>query len=219
MLKDLPYNNIKIVLDNLKVDSRFFAAGKIYAKEQMPLNSIHIDLDVFFEKDNISELLEFKGYDLLTQNIASFKNKEANYLKVLAPSLMDKLNNPLLGCGVVGFSSQELKDKYIQEYKKSVLQLCKNYSLFKEVTDRYNLNWDLLVEETLLYHLSKEYKVKTIITNEITHDVAKSEYGFNHIVSKQKFNAENIAKVKQAVKELNEDVYIKLRKYDNLGLD
>lgn len=221
LLSHLPYDEIHITLDDIpdELSPRFWAAGKIYAMEQEPLGSIHIDGDVFIKKESLIELINNSDWDLLVQNYEKdlwsssyyeefphFKN-EINFCKQFGvnPTQYGAYNT-----GILGFWNQTLKDKFINTYKSVSLNHSKLH--YKELEESENRTPDLITEQTFIYQLSKPYKVKQLLDttdNKIIREVCNN-LGYQHVITMWKYTY--LDKCLEVLKKVSPEIYNKTYK-------
>lgn len=220
LIQDIPYDEVYLTLDNMPKDihPRFWAAGKIFAQEAEPLGSVHIDGDVFIKRNSLVKMLEKSDWDVLTQNleysIQWMSNKvglqpiyDRRKELLLEPFGLD-LNEPnTFNCGVVGFRNQELKDKYIENYKKAARLIS---SKLWDTLSNNNSTPDFIVEQQLLYHLSKGYKAGFVLSDVNRDKEIATEIGFQHTLSMAKFN--HLEQCMEILKVLDFELYNKIYK-------
>lgn len=169
MLDYLPYDEIHLTLDEIPntISPRFWAAGKFYAMEKEPLNSVHIDGDVFIKTQTLIDMIENQKYDLIVQNVEDGKIYRECAKLIYAEqewftNLGIDINDTSAYCtGIVGFNNQELKTKFIESYKKTITFFSEKYPIL--LKKNMFLTPDLVCEQLMIEHLSRDYKVYTLL--------------------------------------------------------
>lgn len=221
LLGHLPYDEIYVTLDDMpdQLSPRFWAAGKMYAMEQEPLGSIHIDGDVFIKSQQIIDLVENSDWDIITQNYEDMKwnggyrgefpywQKEKEFCKQygLTFDVTEGFNT-----GFVGFKNQELKDKFINGYKAITLNHSKlNYN---ELLHNDYRTPDLVAEQAFIKQVSKGYKVKQLLepTEDKTLRIVCNEIGYQHVPTVGKYHCLN--KCIETLRQLSPEIYEKTYK-------
>lgn len=222
LLGHLPYDEIHIILDDIpdELSPRFWAAGKIYAIEQEPLGSVHIDGDVFIKKQSLVDSIEKFDWDLIVQNYENVECCGAGYYNEFPYFENDKDFCKQFGidptkygaynCGMLGFRNQKLKDDFINSYKNIALNHSKlNYnSLF----DANHRTPDLVTEQTSIYQLSKDYNVKTLLNPKEGDELKNlcNSLGYQHVITMAKY--ECLDKCMQILKQISPEIYEKTYK-------
>lgn len=122
LCRDLPYDRIYNIFDHLNVPNDFWAAGKIMALQNEPLDSILIDTDIFLYDGNlIDKLSEEKIF-------CSHKEKTTQYLPIIELgqkyfSHLQGENNLSSNTGFLKCPDMRLKTMFIQAYFNSVRSL------------------------------------------------------------------------------------------------
>jgi len=222
----LPYDEIHLTLDNHNVHERFWASGKILAQEAEPLHSVHIDGDVFLQKQEVWDLIADQKSDLIVQmierdnTVASANscyginlNLVLSALNLNVPEGFNRYQNSALNCGLVKFNNQKLKDRYIAGYKK-MLEICSNEPHFiKRIAGDNNLCPDLVMEQWWLKSVAcyYGYKVKTVLPEWDENFQSESKrIGYCHVVGAEKY--EKISLVKDGLWRINPELYKKVEK-------
>lgn len=211
LLGHLPYDEIHLTCDDIPKDihPRFWAASKMYALAEEPINSIHIDGDVFIKSDKCLEAINDSDWDIIVQNFeaASWYKKEYSIFERNEDYCKSHdliLNSQgAFNTGILGFRNQELKDKFINGYK-ALVSYFSQVSKFQLDNGNYNTP-DLIVEQKYIYQLSKDSKVNILLDN----NDAK-EIGYQHILSMQKFSL--LDKCMEIIKMLDINYYNKTYK-------
>lgn len=216
LLQDLSYDELHLTLDNIPstLHPRLWAAGKIYALEAEPAGSIHIDGDVFIKRRSLIESMEKADYDVMVQNVEPWLAKYADevHLTEIAENMplmnygIDITVPGSFNNGVIGIRDAELKNRYIQNYKElSGLMSGK----LRRYLDANNVTPDLLIEQQLLYVMSKGYKVHTLI-DDISDCEEPKKKGYQHVLTLRKFN--HLDECMGVLKMLDHNTYKKIKK-------
>lgn len=220
LLKDIPYDKMKIVLDDSLEDTPifFWAAGKFIALEDAPLGSIHIDNDVLLMERKTVEALRFAEYDLIVQQEEPIDTEETQKfyaphregVKILGyPSMMNPDYPQAYNVGIIGFSNEELRSKYIYNYHL-MLEHCKQPKM-KDIVSSLclykTLSLDLIMEQIVLHDFAQGYRVKELLDrNNLIRDVEKLNY--KHLLGGVKYSM--LPQIQELVKQLNINLYNKL---------
>lgn len=221
-LKHLPYDDIEVSLDDLPVIKSIYANSKYYALKKEPLDSIHIDCDVFLKSKFLyNEINNLNSFDVIVQNLEirnkiifndqphtkygggwDFANLCKQYFKPIW--LKDKCDT-MVNCGIIGFNNQTLKDTFIKSYEEGI-NIINNLDKFNN-----NIITDLVIEQQNLYDLCvyNNYNIKYLLNaNTIQEDAIVK--GYQHLIgdSKNKY----ITKIKQLVYKKDYKLYNKLNK-------
>lgn len=197
ILSFIPYDEVHLTLNDIpeNANHNMWACGKFFAMKNEPLNSIHIDGDVFIEtKDCLDEIIkQYEANDIIVQDIeknVSYRNY--SYLTeagVKTPNYSISLITDSCCTGIIGFNNQQLKDKYIEQY----------FSLFEQIrgNDRLknidkNFIIDLVCEQYFLKCLCDtfNYNVGTLIKNYLTRYDESKKLGFVHLMGVEKYGTQ-----------------------------
>lgn len=213
MLDFLPYNEIYATLDNIPehVHPSFFAYGKMQAMENEPLNSIHIDNDVFLKEKIVYDLIRDCKYDLLVQHteicdeydrFCKFYKDNPDFIKTLG---LDPNFNKSYNTGILNFRNQELKDLFIYNYK----QIVEHYSktCFKTLTENSELIPDLYPEQVNIYQISRNYNVLPILDRYMFDYFEFGKLiGYEHLITALKYTKTDY--VLDILSEINPDIFL-----------
>lgn len=215
-LKELPYDEIFVDLDDLKdkmkCDPTFmWAAGKFVALEKEPLGTIHIDFDVFIKSPKCLEEMDFEGADFIFSHIEIADYEEQHSL---ANIITDVNMNTEFGCnvGIIGFMNENAKMDYINNYNSHL-------DIDYKVGDDKDINADLILEQLYLYQMMNEYSSKTLIGDqryEQTHTLQERavNMGFEHLLGRSKYSPYLMKKTKKKLLDLFPDIYAKVANMD-----
>ena len=219
LMSHIPYDEIILTSDEIpeNISPRFWAFSKMWALEQEPLDSIHIDGDVFIKKESlINDLLE-SNYDLLAQSFEdTVKYQKLAHICWKDPIYCESkgLNVDEYGAyntGIMGFGNQELKDKFLSGYKDLVLHYSDKFG--DELLQLSSHCPDIIFEQKYIYQLSKNYNVKLLLDSSklpTEFRTQSNEIGYQHVFSNVKFN--QIDKCLYVLKNIDFDLYKKTSK-------
>lgn len=216
LLDLLPYDNIvKLdVPDNIPTD--FWAAGKFFAYKKMKLGDIHIDGDVFIKTPILLDRIKqgMASHDLIVQSIENswvYENEfYINCLRVITANNIhfDGITDyytPAYNCGLIGFSSDELKHKYIAHYLESIKRIYTNADAMAMIRSNNETWMDLVCEQQHLHTLAKGYKVYNLLgSGDECHYNAK-QLGYQHLLGPDKWKF--IDKIQQQLYYVDRDIY------------
>lgn len=215
-LKHAPYDEIEVTLDNLEAVPSIYASSKYYALKNEPLDSIHIDCDVFLKHPNLIHELNPEGYDLIVQSVEEYGAPFVNDKSIIGGSWNYALNqvkplfNPLwsndkcykmYNCGVIGFNNQNLKNIFIEQYEQGLQAIKENQDKVK-----HRAICDLIIEQQHLFDLCEHFnfRVKKLLDAKHLQEDAIIK-GYQHLIGpgKQAF----LTKVKQLVYKKDYKLY------------
>lgn len=221
LLGHLPYNKIYVTLDDMpeEISPRFWASAKMHAMSQEPIESVHIDGDVFIKDQKLIDLIENSDWDLLVQMYEHdyfspgyykefpFWKKDKDFLKE------NGINIDVYGAyntGILGFRNQELKDTFLNLYKKLAINHSKVY--WDELLTNPDLTPDLVTEQTAIYQLSKDYKVKLLIDPKSDQTIREvcNNLGYQHVITMYKYK--QLDKCIEMLKQISPEIYNKTYK-------
>jgi len=206
----LPYDEIHLTLENHNAHPRFWASGKILAQAAEPLHSIHIDGDVFLQKQEVWDLIADEKSDLIVQMIERDNtvfygdscyginlNLVLSALNLNVPKEFNINQNSAYNCGLMKFNNADLKKRYIDGYKQ-MLEICSaEQSFIKRVTVDNNLCPDLAIEQWWLKSVADYYgyKTKTVLP-EWSEDFQREadRIGYCHVVGAEKYSQIHLVK-------------------------
>ena len=215
-LKYLPYDEIEVSLDDLSIVKSIYANSKYEALKNEPLDSIHIDCDVFIKSKNFKNELNFENNDLIVQSLEQYivldntlrntlldfwQSAIDNVIPYYKPDWVKDYPDKMYNCGIIGFNNQELKNEFIKQYEEGIKILNTHNDKIKG-----NLLIDVVVEQQYLYDLCKfkNYKVKKVFDLKDLQQEAIIK-GYQHLIgdSKNKY----ITKIKQLVYKKDWNLY------------
>lgn len=208
LLKELPYDNISIDLNNLDTPVQLWAGAKFKALQNEPLGAIHIDGDVIISKPEFANLINPKKYDLLVQCNETGYPRELKYISPIIKDSTERFGYYAYNCGIVQINNQQLKERYISEYKQLAKKLKHHSTFIKAITRKdSHISFDLLFEQTNLHKICNDsnYKVKTLAKSVRESNNQLPHYGYKHYIGNEKYLPQNLAKAKAAVRRLSSE--------------
>lgn len=222
LLSFLPYDEVYIDLDAIPADiTRFWAYGKLYATSREPLESVHIDGDVFLKNPDLINY--FSGdYDLVTQSEEGdeWRTDYTYELSQTAISIEELPNDVHLfyeksfNCGVVQLNNSALKKVYLDTYFKTVEMSLADTSYpdrEKRIKDRFgkygSIIPDIVVEQQFLHELAQGYNTNTILTGNVRIDGIRK--GYTHLCTAAKYEMQK--ELEQMLQELDPATLKKIR--------
>ena len=211
---ELPYDAVYKTLETNQSHSRIWASGKILAQQHEPLHSVHIDGDVFLKSTLLRDILNKQSSDLVVQEIENlnpvintplYSNLTSKLIPILhdLPKEWDYTYNQSINCGLVQFNNQVIKDRYINEYWNLCEQIMNNSDYISILDNDNNIISDLIIEQYLLFCISKNYNVEAILNNNIQEEAIR--LGYTHVLGKSKYD--KIEQVKERLKQLSPILY------------
>lgn len=212
----LPYDEVHTTLNELNVNTRFWASGKLLAMKNEPLGAVHIDGDVFINKPML-DFMQSGKWDIIAQNKEIARDGEKgfygrNHKKILLSlSVIPKefyLVNFALNCGTVGFRDKFLKDRYIFCFENLLNNLNASEHYLSQLEEDSTLCPNIVIEQQLLGSLAEWYEadVKYIFNGNSYQDHKTSrELGYIHLIGQQKYS--ETERIKSTLKQVNPDIY------------
>lgn len=210
LLEHLPYDEIKLI-DVEGVCPRFWAAIKMWALGEEPLYSVHIDGDVFLKSQELIDDIKNSDYDLLCQcyESAEWYVNECDVLwrdKEFCKSKgLDLDNLGAYNTGIVGFGSQELKNKFIEGYKELSKHFSQKY--WDELEAHPEWCPDCVCEQQYIYQLAAGSNVKKLIgVSPLDPSFTQKcdEIRYQHILNNK---IKDMDKALESLKKLNIEIY------------
>ena len=226
MLSFLPYDEIHLILNNIpeKYDM-MWACGKFYAMQNEPLDSIHIDGDVFILNEScLNNILSFKNsdFDLLIQDIEPdpsyvyemYLKKFVELPKELTTLNIDKSNDSC-NVGIISFNNQELKNEYFLLYF-SILEKV-HTSNIKEFYDKHkDFIIDLIPEQYFLWKICEnKYKIQTLIDFHYRNEAHLMD-GYHHNIGLDKFDKHLNSVLQKRFKSFDKESYLLVQNFLNV---
>lgn len=208
LLGHLPYDEIHLLDVPEEIHPRYFAASKMYALDLEPVDSIHIDGDVFIKTEELLNSIKTANYDVIVQSYERADWYESNapmYLK--DKDFCDGFGLKIgkwggYNTGLIGFKNKELKDKFIRSYKSIALHFS---SFFKKELDSGDyLTPDLIAEQKLIYQLANDSKSKICMIFELGDP---KKIGYQHVLTTQKFKPDILEHCMQILKQVSPEIY------------
>ena len=181
LLQGLDYDKVYNVLDNINIHNDFWAAGKIIALDNEPLDSILIDTDLFLYDGRILD----KANSLKV--CGSHREKTDRYIEMLKYG-MDKMSWLRGDCqestnvGILKIEDMRLKKIFIQAYWQG-LQIFSNKNVLSEFKKQGHGAYciDLLIEQ---FNFHKMCKPEILID---LPEEQKDTQGIVHLISFEKY--------------------------------
>lgn len=203
LFSHLPYDDIKLTLDDVQAPPKFWAAGKFYAMQaEEDARAIHIDGDVFIKKAELWERMSQSDGDILVQC------KENWVDEVQRDELAKRMRRDYFSgefqynTGVMGLFNAELKEKIIAEYMRTIREMRTKMSGYPYESP------DLVCEQQMVAYRSNGYKVDTLY--EWGDNKWAVDNGYQHVLSKQKYGC--LTRCKDTLKRINRDIYNETKK-------
>lgn len=222
-LDHIPYDKIHLTLNTIPnyIKPYSWAFGKFWALQYCPLNSAHIDGDVFVK--SIKCLDKIYGY--INEGCDGvFQNTEhgctPNYpiygdtVKLLStlryPEWAERSGTNAYNTGFCLFNNENYKNEFLAEYFRCHKDCGSNAT----IEQLCNLNKhecpDLVIEQQFMYDLAhhKNLKIDTLLKFDTMHSDAVN-IGYQHIIGKRKYDEYNINKCTAILLRLNPELYTK----------
>lgn len=210
LLSDLGYDRVYNVLDNLNVHNDFWAAGKIFALQNEPLDSCIIDNDIFLYDGSLVDKLSELNV------VASHKEPTDSYRKLIEFgqenfSHLKGANEFSSNTGFLKVNDFRLKQMFISAYFNCMSRLS-NEDILKKLKIAGNGAFcvDLLCEQ---FNFQKICKPKYLTT--IGKDYTQIK-GFTHLLSFEKYTKMPV--ILNILKDKFPDYYSKvISKWSEIG--
>lgn len=218
----IPYDKIHLTLNTIpsNIQSYIWAFGKFWALKDCPLNTIHIDGDVFIKSFKCLNALQDVDCDLIVQCHEFVINPNEWKFSIYKPATdaisslkypkWSKVNGQnAYNTGVIKFNNNDLKQAYIKNYLKYA-ELCSTDKTVCNKCKDKDIAPDLVIEQQFIYDIS-EYmncNVKKLIDWTESNKSAKM-LGYQHVLGKEKYNYDIILKCKRTLYNLDKNLYIK----------
>lgn len=222
-LDAIPYDEVYPTLNQISdVHQKWWAMGKVIALENEPINSVHIDGDVFLRNPKlIREKFMMQGFDMVCQMVERGHLFSGGY----EPQL-DYFDHALrnvevrgygwcdyaLNCGVLGFRKKSLKNEFIKNVKVMIAESSKDHSIMFLLDGQYEPN--IIVEQYMLAGLAELTRSKIqFILDPVEVDQQQSlnqvanELGYIHAWGKTKYQKHIVEIVKEIVKKKSPETY------------
>lgn len=224
MLKHIPYDSIYVDLNDLdkNLANYFWAYGKLYATSLESIGSIHIDGDVFLKNPQLAQLFD-QECDLLVQGTEDENSKQDDCYAYTQNVYRNYklLNNMYVlwpcayNCGIVKFNNEELKEKYLDLYFKTVNMLMKDQKNLDKYIYNENIKrngkviLDLIAEQQFLHEIvtREEYNCKRIL-NEREVNAQAERIGYCHLCGPEKLY--QYEGVKNLLKAVDYPLYVEM---------
>lgn len=225
-LDHIPYNKIHLTLNSIPkyIKPYMWAYGKFHALKRCPLNTIHIDADVFIKSpkclNKVNDLLSSKC-DVIVQchefvvnpnrwSYAIYKPSTEALRKLRYPEWAERNGKNAYNTGFVLFNNQTLKNEYLKEYFRCSKDCCVDLDLEKSLRNDEHVCPDLVIEQQFLYDVinKKHFKVGLLI-NWLNSNRTADQIDYQHIIGKGKYNANNMYMCKKTLMTINYELYMK----------
>jgi hypothetical protein len=175
---NLPFTDIKILLDDLNIDTRLWSISKAYAIKEMKTPFLHIDSDVYIWKKLNDKFLKT---ELLVQSKEGFIDKDQYLLyhamywdynkffkgknKYLDKFDPNKREIFAYNTGIIGGNNID----FLNRYAHNMIDICNIYNDNSKYINNLSIAF---LEQTLLLMMSERYKIKKefLIDNNIEQD-------------------------------------------------
>lgn len=212
-LQHAPYDEIIVDLGTPPDDKRIFAWCKFVAMANEPVDSIHIDGDVFIKKP-MQDLLTLKDEDILCQNLEKvgiFPYQESCWDKesyvwrdCRYPHWMPRKFNEMYNCGIIAFKDKKIRDEY--------------YKLYHDMMADFKINGksldcvpELVSEQKLLYDFAKHKNLKVKCLLDLYElNASANKIGYQHLLGAAKHKS--LDKTKEVLLKTNLYIYNKTGK-------
>jgi len=206
LIKDLklPFDNVKIELDTLnKIDTRFWAIGKLHACMLQDKPFMHLDMDAFWFKKPPRHILNAEA---CFQNWETDEYSHQYYRRLIydcheTPELkmhkyvdFSKVVLNAVCCGFMGYNNL----KHIPEWYDLALDYINTAG---KIADPMNVP-SIMFEQYFISNLLKHYKVPiTTLGHKWVSEPEAKKYGYTHLISQSKRKKEIEIKVKNRLKK------------------
>lgn len=170
IFKNIPYDEVYTTLDGLEtqINPNIWSASKFISMAAEPLDSIHIDNDVYIYDESLLKMNS--DSDFLAQHLISFNNDYQLVSRFIrktcgkfldVPEEWDWNSQVCLHLGSFAFNNQQLKDKVISEYIRLAKAISEHFPSYLYKSNPH-LIINLLLEENFLGMMTKNSKVQFI---------------------------------------------------------
>lgn len=203
----LPYDDVKLTLDDMQAPPRFWAAGKFYAMQAEQGRAIHIDGDVFIKRPGLWERMKNSDSDLLVQYREGWLDTVVRDRLARHMSKDFFEHDCMYNTGVFGIFNEQLKKEILSTYFDTII---KAKNLPSSLLDDQNFTPDLVCEQQMVAYKSKGYKVDFLLSDWYNCREEANKIGFQHVLSSSKFR--DVAKCKEVLKRVDLNIYLKTKK-------
>lgn len=219
LLSAIPYDEVIIDLNDIEERiTRFWAYGKLVATKNEPIESIHIDGDVFLTLQALVPALE-QNCDLLVQSEedASWRFDQSYQLSQYAisqynlPEGLHIYHPNAYNCGLVRFNNPILKERYLNAYFDIVDYSLEDPMFIKRCDEHKGSQKgtvipDLIAEQQVPHELAQGYDVKLLLPPPVNTHARKM--GYIHLLGKAKYIwwQDVAAKLQEVSQVLYEDI-------------
>jgi heat shock protein HspQ len=226
----LPYDEVDLKLNNVKLDSDIWSIGKLHAFQQTK-PFLHVDFDAFLFKPISKKILEAKiavcndeeNYKIYNNIIIQFKSGVKIYDTIYRNILKDFNERNFVSSYNMGiFGGNDLT--LINEYAERSLKLYKLNSKSLQSVNRAGIT--CVVEQIYLAYFLKDKKIKPTfflknnwIDNVALHISDAHEKGFTHLVSESKRNQEILTMLENRVQREQPKYFEKLQEIKKKSIE
>ena len=194
ILSFIPYDKVYLTLNDIpeNANHNMWACGKFFAMKNEPLDSIHIDGDVFIKSEEcLNEIIkQYNDNDIVVQDIeVNVHYSDYSYLLnagIKTPPYSTSKFNDSCCKGIIGFNNQKLKDEYLELYFNLFEQISENEKLKKL---EKSVIIDLVCEQYFLKCLcdTSNYSIGVLINNFFRRYDYYKKYGYEHLMGIEKY--------------------------------
>ena len=222
LMKNFGYDKLFTTLDRIPntVPEELFAAGKFFAlRAEGSVGKIHMDIDVFIKKPHIlDEFYTSKNIDVMCQNEEEF-HRLCHYEDKIRP--MCVLGYPpatrpdwqgSMNTGIIGFNNKKLANKYIDNYFRALdMYTQEKFDKYKLGDLKASMNFDFILEQVNLSHMSIGYNIRTIVPMK-NPSVVADMIGYQHLQGVKKWTEQDQAKIRLHLRRIKPALYIQAKK-------
>lgn len=200
LFSHIPYDKVFTTLNEIPtwMHPSIFACSKMYAMKHEPLDSIHIDGDVFIKSEEC--IKDRKPSELLIQNIENAEVYRDSFNVISHFDFPEWSNKELThsyNTGILSFGDPDFKNEFLKTYFKMSEKISKDKTCREMLHVGKHLSPDLILEQKFIYDLAQSLKtpVKTI-----------TDYKYyQHVLGSEKYDQLSICK--RVLKKLNPELY------------
>ena len=211
MIKDFPIDNILIALEDLPYNGKTWVEGKIKAIALQTEPFVHVDWDVFFLGHKVVNIINSYKEELIIQNREHIKMYSDGFIEPFDDfrsicenegiSIYKDRHMYAFCCGIIGFNNLKLRDKWVNEFKKTIL-----------VAKKVDYDSSLIVEQCLLYAVvAREKSTYKMLLKENNLHSSANKIGYTHLIFLSKYTKKYQKKIKEMIAQ-DFPEYLKLLK-------
>lgn len=224
-LNHIPYDKINLTLNSIPTSIKpyIWAFGKFWALNQCPLNTVHIDADVFIKSNKcinkLHSLLEnsdavFQCHEFVT-NINDwpypiYKSATDAIAPLRYPKWANVNGQDAYNTGLIIFNNVKYKTKFINEYFNNANECSVISDIVKTCENNAFICPDLVIEQQFIFDMAnyKNYNIGLLINWPDCKNSA-NEIGYQHVIGKEKYNSVNMDRCKQVLFSIDRVLYDK----------